>query len=251
LSRVKDARGRPSAPDAAAVGLRISPWPNDALRSVAAQLAPVPGHALPAPAAIRAIAHDLTEEGYEQAITVALSPTEQAPFLAAGFALHERLHLLTHDLATVPPRMAPKPRRPRHDDWSAISATDGAAFSEFWQLGSEGLAQAMAATPVRRLRVVDDPEAGATVGYVLTGRAGPTGYLQRLAVRPEMQGRGLGRAMTIDSLHWLRRHRSERAMVNTQVTNERAFALYSSVGFVPDQRGLAVLKLSLTAGVPE
>ena len=211
----------------------------------------MPGHALPSPDAIREIAHDLTEQGYEQAITVALSPTEQAPFLDAGFALHERLHLLTHDLAAVPSRIAPKPRRPRHDDWPGISATDTAAFSEFWQLGAEGLAQAMEATPVRRLRVVDDPDTGTIAGYVLTGRAGPTGYLQRLAVQPAMQGQGLGRAMTIDSLHWLRRHRCERAMVNTQITNERAFALYSSVGFVPDPRGLAVLKLSLSAGVPE
>ena len=211
----------------------------------------MPGRALPAPAAIREIAHDLAQDGYEQAITVALSPTEQAPFLEAGFAPHERLHLLTHDLAVVPPRTAPKPRRPRHDDWTGIGATDAAAFTDFWQLGREGLAQAMAATPVRRLRVVDDPETSTVVGYVLTGRAGPTGYLQRLAVRPGMQGHGLGRAMTIDSLHWLRRHRSERALVNTQVTNERAFALYTSVGFVPDPRGLAVLKLPLTAGVPE
>jgi ribosomal protein S18 acetylase RimI-like enzyme len=233
------------------VGLRVSPWPNDHLCSVAAQLAPVPGRRLPPPDAIRAIAQDLGDDGYEQAITVALAPIEQGPFLDAGFVLHERLHLLTHDLHAVPSRIAPKPRRPRHDDWDDITTTDSAAFSEFWRLGREGMAQAMAATPVRRLRVVDHPESGVVVGYVLTGRAGPTGYLQRLAVQPEMQGRGLGRAMLIDSLHWLRRHRAERALVNTQVTNERAFRLYSSVGFVPDPGGLAVLKLPLTAGVPE
>ena len=47
---------------------------------------------------------ELAEDGYEQAITVALSPTEQDPFLDAGFVLQERLHLLVHDLAAVPPR---------------------------------------------------------------------------------------------------------------------------------------------------
>jgi ribosomal protein S18 acetylase RimI-like enzyme len=233
------------------MGLRISPWPNDTLRSVVAQLAPIPGRRLPSPETIRTIALGLTTDGFEQAITVALSPFEQAPFLEAGFVLHERLHLLRHDLHSVPPRVAPKPRRPRREDWPAIIDTDGAAFSDFWQLGKEGLAQAMAATPVRRLRVVEHPDAAMLVGYVLTGRAGPTGYLQRLAVRPELQRHGLGRAMTIDSLHWLRRHRAERALVNTQVTNERAFSLYSSVGFVSEPGGLAVLKLPLTAGVPE
>jgi hypothetical protein len=57
--------------------------------------------------------------------------------------------------------------------------------------------------------------------------------------------------MTIDSLHWLRRHRSERAMVNTQVTNERAFTLYSSVGFVPDPRGSPCSSSPSLQGVPE
>ena len=106
----EDARARPAAHPPWACGSRLGPTtPSD--RSPRSSR-PCPGRALPSPDAIRAIAHDLTEEGYEQAITVALSPTEQAPFLDAGFALHERLHLLTHDLATVPPRIAPKPAAP-------------------------------------------------------------------------------------------------------------------------------------------
>ncbi len=109
----------------------------------------------------------------------------------------------------------------------------------------------MAATPVRRLRVAEDGETPGVIAYALTGRAGTSGYLQRLAVTPSHQGRGIGRALALDSLHWLRRHRAERALVNTQVTNDRAFGLYVSLGFVPDPHGLAVLMLPLTAGVPE
>ncbi|HTN80832.1 MAG TPA: GNAT family N-acetyltransferase [Acidimicrobiales bacterium] len=254
---MKDARSRSSASvDVVTydeVGLRVSPWPNDALGAVAAQLAPIPGGTLPKPAAIRAAANDLTARGYQRALTVALSPREQAPFLDAGFAVHERLHLLVHDLAGVPARVPPKPRRARREDWEAITATDGASFPEFWQLGRRGLAQAMAATPVRRLRVIDgaDGDAGdAVVAYALTGRAGPTGYLQRLAVRPSYQGAGLGKSLTIDCLQWLRRHRADRALVNTQITNDRAFRLYLSVGFRPDPDGLAVLELPLEPGAP-
>ena len=63
------------------------------------------------------------------------------------------------------------------------------SFSEFWRLGQQGLRQAMAATPVRRMRVVDVDEADQVIAYALTGRAGPTGYLQRLAVRPRTKAR--------------------------------------------------------------
>lgn len=255
MSRVKDARSRLGASAALwetdGLGMRISPWPNDALAATAAQLAPVPGTPLPTSARIRAIARTLAHDGYEQAITVALSPPEQQPFRDAGFVLHERLHLLVHDLATLPPRTVPKPRRARREDWPAIESTDAASFSEFWRLGRRGLRQAMSATPVRRMRVIDDEGTSEVVAYALTGRAGPTGYLQRLAVRPARQGEGLGRSLALDCLHWLRRHRATRVLVNTQVTNERAFNLYSSLGFVPDPSGLAVLHLPLSDGVPE
>ncbi len=254
MSRVKDARSRFGASgalwDSDALGLRISPWPNDELADVAAQLAPVPGAALPTAARIRAIARRLADDGYEQAITVALSPAEQEPFRDAAFALQERLHLLVHNLSEMPPRVGPKPRRSRREDWPAIEQTDVASFSEFWRLSRRGLRQAMTATPVRRMRVIGG-ENDQVVAYALTGRAGPTGYLQRLAVRPEHQGEGFGRALAVDCLHWLRRHRATRVLVNTQITNERAFNLYLSLGFTPDPRGLAVLHLLLTAGVPE
>ncbi len=260
MTRVKDARSHLGASgvlwDSDGLGLRISPWPNEELAATAAQLAPVPGTPLPTVARIRAIARQLADDGYEQAITVALSPTEQEPFRDAGFVLQERLHLLVHHLAAVPPRITPKPRRARRDDWPAIEQTDAESFSEFWRLGQQGLRQAMAATPVRRMRVIGVDEADQVIAYALTGRAGPTGYLQRLAVRPSHQGEGLGRCLAIDCLHWLRRHRATRVLVNTQVTNERAFNLYLSLGFTPDPSGLAVLRLPLsglplTAGVPE
>ncbi len=229
-------------------GLRISAWPNDDLSMTVAQLAPVPGGPLPLPSTIKTTVKHLAADGFEQAITVALAPAEQEPFRDAGFVLHERLHLLVHDMATVPQRRGPKPRRARREDWPGITATDRAAFTEFWRLGRDGLLHAMAATPVRRLRVVDARDAE-VVGYALTGRAGAAGYLQRLAVAPGHQGEGLGRAMAVDALHWLRRHHAERVLVNTQVSNERAYGLYLTLGFVPDPGGLAVLKLPLAAGV--
>ena len=43
----------------------------------------------------------------------------------------------------------------------------------------------------------------------------------------------------------MRRAGVERVSVNTQHANDRAFALYERLGFVPVEPGLAVLRLEL------
>jgi ribosomal protein S18 acetylase RimI-like enzyme len=235
-------------------GLRISAWPNDDLVVPTAQLAPVLGEPLPSASVLAELTRELLDHGYTEAVTVALAPREQIPFLTAGFSVKEELHLLVHHMTPLPrraaPRTGPRARRARDEDWEGILATDSEAFADFWRLGRQGLLQAMAATPVRRLRVVSGVVNGAAtaddvVGYALTGRAGTAGYLQRLAVRPGAQGRGVGRALVLDGLHWLRRHRVERVLVNTQLANARALNLYLGVGFVVETDRLAVLRLHL------
>ena len=235
-------------------GLRISAWPNDDLVVPTAQLAPVLGEPLPSASVLAELTRELLDHGYTEAVTVALAPREQIPFLTAGFSVKEELHLLVHHMTPLPrraaPRTGPRARRARDEEWEGILATDSEAFADFWRLGRQVLLQAMAATPVRRLRVVSGVVNGAAtaddvVGYALTGRAGTAGYLQRLAVRPGAQGRGVGRALVLDGLHWLRRHRVERVLVNTQLANARALNLYLGVGFVVETDRLAVLRLHL------
>jgi len=58
--------------------------------------------------------------------------------------------------------------------------------------------------------------------------------------------RGIGRALTLDGLHWLRRRGSKQAFVNTQDDNERALALYLDLGFLAEPQPLLVL--ARTAG---
>jgi len=88
------------------------------------------------------------------------------------------------------------------------------------------------------------------VGYCVTGRAGRRGYLQRLAVRPSQQGRGLGQALVADSLQWLKRRGVSSVVVNTQVENERALALYLAMGFRLQPSGLEVLGRALAEHQP-
>ena len=69
------------------------------------------------------------------------------------------------------------------------------------------------------------------------GRAGRTGYVQRLAVHPDQHRRGVATALLADALTWMQRWRADRVLVNTHVDNEPALALYRRLGFVdlPDR----------------
>jgi ribosomal protein S18 acetylase RimI-like enzyme len=170
---------------------------------------------------------------------------EQHPFLTAGFEPRERLHLLAHDLTPPPEPIRAPIRRARRGDRQAVLDVDGRAFPQFWQLDEQGLVEALAATPASRFRVAADP---GVVGYAICGRAGRRGYLQRLAVHPQHQASGLGRALVVDALRWMRRRGADRAVVNTQESNTRALELYERMGFRRLAAGLAVLETTLDGG---
>ena len=222
--------------------LRMVPWRGDA---TTAYLTPARGR--PSVGSVQRCLEQLREDGVRVALTAALAGPEQAPFLAAGFAVHERLHLLTRtldDLPHHPHHDGVQLRRGRRADRGPVLAVDSAAFPPFWRLDAAGLDEAMAATPSSRLRVAVD-RTGAVVGYAVTGRAASRGYLQRLAVLPAEQGRGVGSGLVIDALRWLRRWGARDVLVNTQVGNEAAVRLYERLGFRLERDGLAVLHRSV------
>jgi len=188
----------------------------------------------------------LAERGFSRVVTTALSVPEQAGFLGAGFDVEERLHLLVHDLRRLPPAAAAPLRRGSRRDRFGVLEVDHSAFRPFWCIDRAGLDDALAATPRSRFRVASTPgpRRGVTA-YAITGRAGRHGSLQRLAVHPLHQRQGLGHALVLDALHWLRGWRVERAVVNTQLDNEAALGLYESLGFVRESSCLSVLSKGL------
>jgi ribosomal protein S18 acetylase RimI-like enzyme len=186
----------------------------------------------------------LARRGYREVLTAALTAAEQPVFHSAGFTVHERLHLLRHDLQAVAPAkpVGVRMRRARRWERRALLAVDHAAFDPFWRLDPVSLLEAIQATPVSRVRVAVDRS---IVGYAITGLAGDTGYLQRLAVDPSHQGRGIATALVDDALTWLRSRHATAASVNTQEANDRALLLYERTGFVRVEPGLAVLRCEL------
>ena len=218
--------------------LRIGPWRGD---PQIAFIAPVAGRPTAGETIDRGL-RVLAAKGYTTALTSALTVAEQEPFVEKGFAVHERLHLLRHDLGALPSAPPHRLRRALPFDHRRVLELDGRAFDAFWRFDQDGLEDARRATPSSRFRV---PDQAGVVGYSITGRAGEIGYLQRLAVDPSHQHEGVGTALVADGLWWAARRGATSVLVNTQERNSGARALYEHLGFVLEPDGLAVLERSL------
>lgn len=194
---------------------------------------------------VRHCLETLAGQGFRRVVTAALSPLEQASFLAAGFGVEQELRLLGADLLH-PPAVpdGPRLRRVGRRAWKEVLGVDRAAFAEFWRFDELALKDALNATPAARFRAVADRRAPIQ-GYAISGLAGRRGYVQRLAVHPGAQRRGLGRRLLLDGMTWMAGRGATRAFVNTETSNERALALYQDVGFREEPMGLSVLSAGL------
>lgn len=223
---------------AAGAKLRVRPWRGG---RGTAELTAVPAGAVVPPALVELALDRARSRGYDHVVTPALPRTEWRPYLDSGFTVREELHLLGHDLLDLPARphldRSARLRRVQRRDRERVLAVDHAAFDPFWRLDADALDDAVRATPSVRFRMDASGR-----GYALTGRSGDRGYVQRLAVDPAAQGHGLGTALVLDGLWWLRRWRVREALVNTQAANEGAVRLYERLGFRRRREGLAVLE---------
>lgn len=226
----------------------MGPWRGD---STVAHVVPLADSVPLTDAMVRHCCAVLGARGFTAVVTSALAQREQRGFLDDGFEVREELHLLAHDLHHLPALpVAPggtrlRPGRRWHR--ARTLEVDALAFTPFWRLDQAGLREAMGATPRSRYRVAS---ATTVLGYAVAGLAAERGYLQRLAVDPQATGRGIGAALVLDALHWMRDRGVARAVVNTQVDNERALALYLRLGFRVQPSGLAVLARPLVVRQP-
>ena len=222
---------------------RARPWPGE---PGTVQLVTVEQSAPPREVIARWV-DELREVGVKRIRTGALGPTVRPPYLETGFTVRQELSLLNHGLngvrASVVPCESLLLQRGRRADLVGLSRVDGRGFGALWAMDSEGIVDACNATPHHRLRVAFDGTD--IVGFAVSGRAGRSAYLQRLAVDPVHQGKGIGRALTQDALRWARRHRCSGMLVNTHVENETALGLYRSLGFEELTYRLTVLERNL------
>jgi ribosomal protein S18 acetylase RimI-like enzyme len=175
--------------------------------------------------------------GAHRVRTSALRPEAAEVFLRCGFLPIDRLALLEID----PRRRVPSPPtgsswrvgRVHRRDITSLIDLDRAAFPPPWGHDEQSWWDARRATPRSRARLVEGRSGGfdGPAGYALSGHAGHTGYLQRLAVDRRFRGQGIGRLLVDDALAAMERRRCRSVLVNTGIDNRAALSLYEAVGF--------------------
>ena len=238
--------------------LRITPWHGE---PHVAQLVAVAG---PGPTVdeLAEVVDGLEGQGIRRLVTSALTTVDQQAYRSAGFVDHEHLLLLHRPLhrsgavgcnrpasGYLVGWFASKTRPVRAGDREDVLAVDRQAFahaSAVWRTDRAALADAVRATDEHRWRLVRrSPATTGPAGHALTGRTGTSGFIQRLAVHPAAEGRGVGSMLVADALRWLVRSGARHAFVNTQPDNHRARTLYERHGFTVLPDGLDVLRLDL------
>jgi ribosomal-protein-alanine N-acetyltransferase len=79
------------------------------------------------------------------------------------------------------------------------------------------------------------------VGYTALTSGADSAHLARLAIHPDWQGRGWGKVLLYDALHYAQTAGIQTVMLNTQVHNRPAQQLYRAIGFRPTGRITPVL----------
>jgi len=170
----------------------------------------------------------------------------QTLLLSSGFELKQNIVLL--QLANKPRSFSAshgfRIRSMQEDDLPAVTQVDLDSFGWFWHNTSDSLKrarqQAVSAT-------VAEDDSG-VIGYQLS-TGNPFGaHLARLAVKLEMQGRGIGTALVEDLIHTLGVNQISRLSVNTQSDNATSLALYKKIGFVPTGEYFPVLVYPIDKG---
>ena len=172
---------------------------------------------------------EIAHAGGAAVAAIAMQNWFQRVLAASGFENHQRIVMLDWE---VQPRVSREVkgvhiREMTEADLPQVVETDNTAFNPLWHNSLDTLqlafSQSMFAT------VAED--SNGIFGYQLTTGHGHRAHLARLAVRPEAQGRGTGRALLNDLFTKVTGNGIARLSVNTQNDNLASLSLYKKMGF--------------------
>jgi ribosomal-protein-alanine N-acetyltransferase len=173
---------------------------------------------------------DLASKGKYLAGGIVLNRWMQDLLCASGFQTHQSIVMLEREDHN-PIEMAQLPgisiRQMLTYDLPAVAEVDAQAFDLLWQNSLPALERAYPQATLASVAEMD----GRVVGYQISTRNSLGAHLARLAVRPEMQGRSVGRAMVADLVRQAEKRGMFRLTVNTQSDNATSLALYKRTGF--------------------
>jgi ribosomal-protein-alanine N-acetyltransferase len=118
-------------------------------------------------------------------------------------------------------------RKMKENDVPRVAEVDAFAFDLLWQNTPDALRKAFAQAGLATVVEIQ----GNIVGYQLSTKNLLGGHLARLAVLPELQGKGIGYYLVADMIHKLTRDGVQTITVNTQSDNPISLSLYRKIGF--------------------
>ena len=157
---------------------------------------------------------------------------------ALGFEYEEDIITLSRSGHTLAENIHnPIPIRPATmNDLERMIEVDLAAFAPPWQLSSEDLRSAKRLATICTVASIDET----IVGYQLSTTYNQNGHLARLAVLPEVQGKGVGSSLVHDMITRFQRRNIQTITVNTQASNARSQQLYVRFNFLQNGYDLPV-----------
>ncbi len=134
--------------------------------------------------------------------------------------------------------MAPVFRPFRPDDTEAVVALwDACGLLRPWNDPRRDIARKVAEQPELFLvaEQVGRDDERTVVGVGMAGYDGHRGWVNYLAVRPDLQGSGLGRAFMAEFERLLTARGCPKVNVQVREGNEQVLGFYASLGYAPDR----------------
>ena len=167
-----------------------------------------------------------------------LFSSNEAVFRHAGFGLLEEIVEMASARswsADYRPGLAISFGRER--DPARLLAIDREAFSWLWRNSEDEMTDYLRQAEVR---VFAASANGGLAGYVTYTMHRDFAHIDRMAVLPDQQGRGIGKALMSWSLEDIREAGRENVILTTQRANTRSQNLYRRFGFTETRRGYSI-----------
>jgi [ribosomal protein S18]-alanine N-acetyltransferase len=209
---------------------------------------------VPAPAVMRVLfAHSaaiLAEAGVRRMLCIVEPMHWLDPFLReSGFRQVDDVVTMIYRDGLGAPRVRPLPagvaiRLAQPADLEGVCAADASAFEEMWRYPAFVLGRALETNACFTVAQQGD----AIAGYLFAAHGGGEAHITRIAVRADLQGRGIGAGLLWDALEQLQyRFGVHTITLNTQGSNTVSQKLYRRFGFEPVQPATRVMQRVLAA----
>jgi GNAT superfamily N-acetyltransferase len=191
---------------------------------------------------LQACAGELCRLGAPRVLSPPLPASARRLWESAGFADYLNLALMRLSLDEQPRSPDHLVVEARDTPIETLLSIDRAAFTPFWRFDAHGMREAIEATTSSTTLLIRDAAGGAT-GFAVVGFGSAISYLQRVAVHPDWQGRGMGRSLVRVAARKARAAGARVMLLNTQFDNIPALRLYEQEGFVTLPEPLSLLRL--------